>query len=318
MCMCACACNRMAHFTRCPAPRRGARGWHTAQCPLVTVSTHPSRRPSRPSRHWARTAAQYSVVDSSNLVFSSVSRHPRARHRRQLAAYRRAARCTEETLHILVYRQRYGQPTVSLHVKLYRPHYTPLHRHLRPGGPPRLSCVACTRRQRGRHPTRITRRIRDPTGHRQPAHERGPAPQRTRGTSTREKKRPPLFPTYSADAPRVCPGSVGVHMRALAARLCASRSRAGRPATARTPRRSAGMWTSTRPPRRSPPAGRRAARQAGAPAPHSPGRSAPARSASPARVASGRAGQPRSASAPTPLERRPGSANRREAAAARP
>ena len=247
--MCACACNRMVHFTRCPAPRRGARGWHTAQCPLVTVSTHPSRRPSRPRRHWARTAAQYSVVDSSsNLVFSSVPRH-----RRQLAAYRRAARCTEETLHILVYRQRYGQPTVSLHVKLYRPHYTPLHRHLRPGGPPRLSCVACTRRQRGRHPTRITRRIRDPTGHRQPAHERGPAPQRTRGTSTREKKRPPLFPTYSADAPRVCPGSVGVHMRALAARLCASRSRAGRPATARTPRRSAGIWTSTRPPRRSPP-----------------------------------------------------------------
>mmetsp|Transcript_29985 Transcript_29985/g.95739 ORF Transcript_29985/g.95739 Transcript_29985/m.95739 type:complete len:230 (+) Transcript_29985:92-781(+) len=157
-----------------------------------------------------------------------------------------------------------------------------------------------------------------PHRHRQPAQERGPAPQRIRGTSAREKKRPPLFRTYSADRPARLPWVGGVHMRALAARLCASRSRAGRPATARTPRRSAGMWTSTRPPRRSPPAGRRAARQAGAPAPHSPGRSAPARSASPARVASGRAGQPRSASAPTPLERRPGSANRREAAAARP
>mmetsp|Transcript_4560 Transcript_4560/g.14614 ORF Transcript_4560/g.14614 Transcript_4560/m.14614 type:complete len:228 (-) Transcript_4560:246-929(-) len=226
-------------------------------------------------------------------------------------------------LHIFLYidtRQRYGQPTVSLQ-KLYRPLSTPLrHLRVRPGG--RWAASALVRRMH----TTSERATSDknyatyprPHRHRQPAQERGPAPQRTRGTSAREKKRPPLFPTYSADGPRVCPGSVGVHMRALAARLCASRSRAGRPATARTPRRSAGMWTSTRPPRRSPPAGRRAARQAGAPAPHSPGRSAPARSASPARVASGRAGQPRSASAPTPLERQPGSANRREAAAARP
>mmetsp|Transcript_10205 Transcript_10205/g.33608 ORF Transcript_10205/g.33608 Transcript_10205/m.33608 type:complete len:216 (+) Transcript_10205:732-1379(+) len=116
----------MAHFTRCPALRRGARGWHTAQCPLVTVSTHPSRRPSRPSRHWARTAA---VVDSSNLVLEC--RDTDDLHSRQLTAYtdrryhRRAAWCTVEILHIFLYidtRQRYGQPTVSLHVKLYRPH----------------------------------------------------------------------------------------------------------------------------------------------------------------------------------------------------
>ena len=61
------------------------------------------------------------------------------------------------------------------------------------------------------------------------------------------------LPNVLRRRPARLPWVGGVHMRALAARLCASRSRAGRPATARTPRRSAGMWTSTRPPRRSPP-----------------------------------------------------------------